>query len=62
VLIEDGLHVPLTPSLDFAGRSDAVENWQIESEIVGKVGTRVLTIVIMVVTLDAQLFDVGINL
>ena len=61
MLIEDGAQVPLTPSLDFVGRSGAVANWQIESGMFGKVGTKVLAIVTTNDTLDAQSFDVGKN-
>jgi hypothetical protein len=61
VLIEDGVQVPFTPSVDFAGKSGAVANWQMAAGSVGKVGTRLLTVVILINTLDAQVFDVGIN-
>ena len=40
-----GLHVPVIPSLDVGGSAGAVAFWQYEFAIVGKVGVRLLTIV-----------------
>ena len=56
-----GLHVPATPSLDVAGSADAVACWQIELGIVGKVGTRLFTIVIFTETGPAQEPADGVN-
>jgi hypothetical protein len=45
-----GLHVPVTPSADVAGNIGAVAFWQIEFATAGKVGTRLLTIVMLIET------------
>jgi hypothetical protein len=56
-----GLHVPATPSLEVAGSAGAVAFWQIEVGIVGKVGTRLSTIVIFTDTGAAQEPADGVN-
>jgi hypothetical protein len=45
VLIEEGIQVPLIPSIDVSGSSGAVSFWQYELGNVGKVGVRLLAIV-----------------
>jgi hypothetical protein len=56
-----GLHVPVTPSLDVVGSIGAVAFWQIEVSNVGKVGTRLFTIVIFNETGAAQEPADGVN-
>ena len=56
-----GLHVPATPSLDVVGNTGAVAFWQIEVGTVGKVGTRLFTIVMVTETGAAQEPADGVN-
>ena len=56
-----GLHVPATPSFEVAGSAGAVAFWQIEVDIVGKVGTRLFTIVMVTETGPAQEPTDGVN-
>jgi hypothetical protein len=45
VLIEEGLQVPLIPSIDVSGNAGAVSFWQNELGNVGKVGVMLLAMV-----------------
>ena len=56
-----GFHVPATPSVEVAGSAGAVAFWQIEVGIVGKVGTRLVTIVIVTETGPAHEPADGVN-
>ena len=63
VLIEEGLQVPLIPSIDVSGSAGAVSFWQYELGNAGKVGVRLLAIVIFREAGVAQLAaDEGVNL
>jgi hypothetical protein len=58
----DGLHVPVIPSFDVAGRAVAVVFWQYEFAIVVKVGEMLPTIVTFKEAGVAQLpADDGVN-
>ena len=59
--IVEGLHIPATPSLEVAGSAGTVAFWQIEVGIVGKVGTRLFTIVMVTETGPAQEPADGVN-
>ena len=56
-----GLHVPATPSFEVAGSTGAVAFWQIEVGSAGKVGTRLLTIVMVTETELAHVPVEGVN-
>jgi len=57
-----GFHVPAIPSFEVVGSAGAVVFWQYEFAIVGKVGVRLLTIVILKETgLEQMPVDVGVN-
>ena len=56
-----GLHVPVIPSFDVAGRAGAVEFGQYELAIVGKLGEMLPTIVMFKETGVAQLPANGVN-
>jgi hypothetical protein len=57
-----GLHVPAIPSIDVGGNAGAVEFWQYEFAMVGKVGVTVPTIVMFKETGGEQLPAVGVNI
>jgi hypothetical protein len=63
VLIAAGLQVPVIPSFEDGGRVGAVEFWQYEVAMVGKVGEMLVTIVMFTELGIAQLpRDDGVNL
>src|SRR5450432_3722412 len=61
VLMLNGIHVPFIPSFDTSGSAGAVEFWQYEFAIVGKVGETVPTMVMFKEAGAAQLPAVGVN-
>jgi hypothetical protein len=62
VLMLAGFHAPAIPSFEVVGNAGAVAFWQYEFAIVGKVGVRVLTIVILKEAGDEQMpADDGVN-
>jgi hypothetical protein len=61
VLMLDGLHVPVIPSLDTSGSAGAAVFWQYEFAMVGKVGETTSTIVMFKEAGVEQLPDDGIN-
>jgi hypothetical protein len=56
-----GLHVPVIPSFDEEGSAGAVEFWQYEFAMVGKVGTTLPAIVMFKEAGVAQLPAEGVN-
>jgi hypothetical protein len=57
----DGLHVPVIPSFDVGGSAGAVEFWQYEPAMVGKVGEILPTIVTFKEAGVAQMPADGVN-
>lgn len=63
VLIVEGLQVPLIPSIDVSGSAGAVSFWQYELGNAGKVGVRLLAIIMFREAGVAQLAaGEGVNL
>jgi hypothetical protein len=62
VLMLAGLQVPAIPSFEVVGSVGAVVFWQYEFAIVGKVGVRLLTMVMLKEAGDEQIpVDDGVN-
>ena len=61
VLMLTGFHVPIIPSFDVGGSAGAVEFWQYELAIVGKVGEMLPMIVMFKEAGVAQLPADGVN-
>jgi len=57
----EGIQFPTTPSLEVVASTGAVAFWQIESGTVGKVGTRLFTIVTLTEAGLAQEPAAGVN-
>jgi len=60
-LILAGLHVPVIPSFEVGGSAGAVEFWQYEFAMVGKLGETLPTIVMFIEAGIAQLPADGVN-